>query len=153
MYTGVTLGALPLSLPSPTLDKQVKWTYKLAEIISFSLILSAQMESRTVSNLSPESAGVGLVVYKDSKSNRLINLLSCNVCCVSQQDRVFQQFMLKKDRDPQTFILTFHCFKILPSPAPDATFADISSLMFAVKSFLEMQSNRAKSQGSSSVKV
>lgn len=83
MYTGVTLGALPLSLPSPTLDKQVKWTYKLAEIISFSLILSAQMESRTVSNLSPESAGVGLVVYKDSKSNRLINLLSCNVCCVS----------------------------------------------------------------------
>lgn len=84
MYTGVTLGALPLSLPSPTLDKQqVKWIYKLAEIISFSLILSAQMESRAVSNLSPESAGVGLVVYKDSKSNRLINLLSCNVCCVS----------------------------------------------------------------------
>lgn len=83
MRAGVTLGILPLSLPSPTLDKQpVKRIYKIAEIISFSLILSAQMESRAVSNLSPESAGVGLIVYKDSKSSRLINLLSCNLCCV-----------------------------------------------------------------------
>lgn len=35
--------------------------------------------------------------------------------------------MLQEDRDPQTFILTFHFFIILPSPAPDAVFADISS--------------------------
>lgn len=35
--------------------------------------------------------------------------------------------MLQEDRDPQTFILTFHFFKILPSPVPDAAFADISS--------------------------
>lgn len=80
---GVTLEALPLSLPSPAPDKQqVKWIYRLAEIISFSLVLSAQMESRPVSNLSPESAGVGLIVYKDSKSSRLINLLSCSLCCM-----------------------------------------------------------------------
>lgn len=80
----VTLEALPLSLPSPTPDKQqVKWIYRLAEIISFSLVLSAQMESRPVSNLSPESAGVGLIVYKDSKSSRLINSLSCSLCCMS----------------------------------------------------------------------
>lgn len=84
MCAGMTLGILPLSLPSPTLDKQqVKGIYKLAEIISFSLILSAQMESRAVSNLSPESAGVGPIVYKDSKSGRLINFLSCNLCCAS----------------------------------------------------------------------
>jgi len=81
---GVTLGILPLSLPSPTLDKQqVKWIYKLAGIISFSLILSAQMESRAVSNLSPESAGVDLIVCKDSKTSRLLNLPSCNLSCVS----------------------------------------------------------------------
>lgn len=81
---GVTLEALPLSLPSPAPDKQqVKWIYRLAEIISFSLVLSAQMESRPVSNLSPESAGVGLIVHKDSKSSRLINSLSCSLCCMS----------------------------------------------------------------------
>lgn len=81
---GVTLEALRLSLPSPAPDKQqVKWIYRLAEIISFSLVLSAQMESRPVSNLSPESAGVGLIVHKDSKSSRLINSLSCSLCCMS----------------------------------------------------------------------
>lgn len=84
MYDGVTLGILPLSLPSPPLDKQqVKWIYKIVEIIAFSLVLSAQMESRAVSNLSPESAGVGLIVYKDRKGSRAINLPSCNLCCVS----------------------------------------------------------------------
>lgn len=84
MCAGVTLGTLPLSLPSPALDKQqVKWIYKLAEVIPFSLILSAEMESRSVSHLSPGSSGAGLIVYKDSKSSRLINLLSCNFCCAS----------------------------------------------------------------------
>lgn len=79
---GVTLGILPLSLPSPSLDKQqVKRIYKIAEIIS--LILSAQMESKAVSNLSPESAGVGLTVFKYGKSSSLTNLASCTVCCVS----------------------------------------------------------------------
>lgn len=71
MCVGVTLRTLPLPLPSPTPDKQqVKWIYKIEEIISYSLILSVQMESRAASNLSPESAGVGLVVYKDSKGSR-----------------------------------------------------------------------------------
>lgn len=84
MCDGVTLGILPLSLPSPPLDKQqVKWIYKIVEIIAFSLVLSAQMESRAVSNLSPESAEVGLIVYKDRKGSRAINLPSCNLCCVS----------------------------------------------------------------------
>lgn len=84
MCDGETLGILPLSLPSAPLDKQqVKWIYKILEIISFSVVLSAQMESRAASNLSPESAGVGLIVHKDSKGGRPINLPSCNLCCVS----------------------------------------------------------------------
>lgn len=84
MCDGVTLGVLPLSLPSLPLDKQqVERIYKAVEIISFSLVLSAQMESRAGSNLSPESAGVGLIVYKDSKGSRPINFPSCDLCCVS----------------------------------------------------------------------
>lgn len=76
------MGILPLSLPSPSLDKQqVKGIYKMAEIIF--LILSAQMESKAVSNLSPESAGVGLIVFKDGKSSSLTILASCTACCVS----------------------------------------------------------------------
>jgi len=61
--------------------------------------------------------------------------------------------MLKEDRDTKTFILTFHFCKILLSPVPDVTFPDTSNLIFALKSFLEVESNRAKSLGSSSVKV
>lgn len=61
--------------------------------------------------------------------------------------------MLKEDRDTKPFILTFHFFKILPSPAPDVTFPDISGFMLALKYFLEIQSDRTKALGSSSGEV
>lgn len=57
--------------------------------------------------------------------------------------------MLKEDRDTKTFILTVHFFKILPSPAPDVIFPDISHLLLALKYFLKIPSKRAKALGSS----
>lgn len=46
--------------------------------------------------------------------------------------------MLKEDRNAKTFILTLHFFKMLPSRVPGVTVPDISSLILALKSFLEI---------------